>query len=435
VDAIKLLSELLRLNTTNPPGNEQPAAELLESVLSPAGFKCEILDSPEGRPNLVARLEGPDDLGPLVLVSHTDVVPVETDKWTRDPFGGETADGFIWGRGALDMKGIAVMHVAAAIALAASGRAPRREVIVVSVADEEAGGHQGARWLTETHPDRVGLASKKTPVALGEGGFGLSGVLDRPVLGTVVGEKSPLWLEVRASGSPSHGSMPPDDMATRNLAAFLVAVAGYRNVRVHPVMRQHFTALAEAATGLNKRIMQALARPGADLVARAVSKKLRENPVIGALVADTISPTILKAGYKHNVVPAEANASLDCRLLPDTDPDEFVRDLRRIGRKLGVEVTEVLREGGPVSPQGRDFAALLDISRRHFPTAVCAPILTPGFTDLRFWRAGGGIAYGWVPLVLTRELVGTIHGHDERVPVADFELAVAAMTDAVTTLA
>jgi acetylornithine deacetylase/succinyl-diaminopimelate desuccinylase-like protein len=156
VESIELLQDLLRTRTVNPPGEEAAAAGILEAYLSAAGLKTKILDSPQGRSSLIARLEGPHDRPALVLLSHSDVVPVEEEKWSRDPFGAEVADGFIWGRGALDMKSIAVMHAVAVAELAGSKRAPTREVILVMAADEEAGGGEGARWLVEEHSDRVG---------------------------------------------------------------------------------------------------------------------------------------------------------------------------------------------------------------------------------------------------------------------------------------
>jgi len=236
--AIELLRELLRVRTINPPGDETAVAELLGSYLSEAGLQTQILVSPQGRSNLVARLEGPVDRPALVLLSHSDVVPVEEARWTRDPFGGEMADGFIWGRGALDMKSIAVMHAVAAGELARSGRTPTREVLVVMVADEEAGGSEGARWLVDQRAAAVGFGDgRPPPEVIGEGAYGLEGVLERPVIPIVLGEKTAVTFDLVADGDPGHGAFPPQQQALMNLIALVTEIAGFGPARIHPVMR------------------------------------------------------------------------------------------------------------------------------------------------------------------------------------------------------
>jgi acetylornithine deacetylase/succinyl-diaminopimelate desuccinylase-like protein len=231
--AVELLAELVRIRSVNPPAQGDPdgeskVAERLREPLRAAGFETEILRSPGGRPSLVARLPGPTDQAPLVLNSHLDVVPVEEDAWSQDPFGGEVIAGELWGRGTLDMKGIAVMHAEAAVALATSMATPSREVVIVAVADEEAGGAEGAAWLVRDHPSRVGFREgAPTPEVLGEGGFGLSGILSRPLMPVIVGEKSPLQVRARAAGAPGHGSLPPRRQAIRALVRFVERVAGH----------------------------------------------------------------------------------------------------------------------------------------------------------------------------------------------------------------
>ena len=432
MSAVQLLSELLAIDTTNPPGNEAPAAELLRARLNAAGFATDILASPEGRPNLVARLPGAPDAPALVLLSHTDVVPVEREHWTQEPFGGGTAEGHIWGRGTLDMKGTAVMHVEAAVRAAAG--APTREIIVVAVADEETGGSQGAKWLIDAHPDAVGFRDgSPPPEVLGEGAFGLSGILDRPVMTIAVGEKHAAWIDLKAQGEPGHGSQPPTRMAPRDLATVISKVAGYGTPRVHPVMKEQFRIMAEADTGVRARLFKAMSSGAGNAVSRVVAKRLQaESRALASLLSDTVSPTQIHAGYKHNVIPAEAHAALDCRLLPDTNTDEFVERLRRLGEPRGVTPTIRMRSGGPeVSGRGGLYRILEDVSAKLPERPIVAPSLCPGITDVRFFRAKGAQGYGWVPIVISRELLGTIHGHDERIPLEGFERAVDAMSEAV----
>ena len=432
---IELLQELIKIDTTNPPGDESGAAELLKSYLVGAGLQARILSSPEGRPNLVARLEGPRDRCPLILLSHTDVVAVEEESWSRDPFGGEAAQGCVWGRGALDMKGIAVMHAVAAAALAGSGHDLTREVIVLAVADEEAGGGQGARWLTEEHSQEVGLSDGTPPEVLGEGGYGLSGLLDRPLMPIVLGEKSTLWLSLHATGEPGHGSMPPPRQALHNLTAFVNDVAGRHNVRVHPVMREQFSGLADHVGGGRKTVFTLLASRMGNSFAKLVDKQMQKAGAVGQLLVDTVTPTQFSAGYKRNVVPGEASAALDCRLLPDTDLEAFLSHLEKKASRRDVEIEVVIRESSPVSERTPLFDIISDVSRRvvkpNEGEPVIVPSLTAPMTDIRFYRARGAGGYGWAPLILSRELLATIHGHDERVPIADFERGVEAMAEVV----
>jgi acetylornithine deacetylase/succinyl-diaminopimelate desuccinylase-like protein len=437
VDPIDLLTELVRIPSVNPTGDgEGRVAEVLRERLEAAGLTAGIETSPGGRPSLIARVPGPTDVAPLVLLSHTDVVPVEPDAWRHDPFGGEVVDGELWGRGALDMKSVAVMHAEAAVALATSGATPTREVVVVAVADEEAGGAEGAEWLVAERPGLVGLRDGAPPPdVLGEGAFGLSGLLDVPVLPIVQGEKAPLRLTARATGRPGHASMPSPDQAIRHLLDFVGKVAGPRPARLHPVMRDHVAALADVASGPQRRVLELLASPAGNVAVRALAPLLRrQSDVLGQLVADSITPTMVEAGYKINVVPGAAQASFDCRLLPDTDPDEVVAELRRVGGEA-IEVEELHRSPGPTSPRGPLFDVLASASASMHEAPTPVPSLTPGVTDLRFFRAAGATAYGWVPLVLTPEQLATVHAHDERVPVAGFTRAVEVTAEVVARVA
>jgi acetylornithine deacetylase/succinyl-diaminopimelate desuccinylase-like protein len=432
VDALELLQTLLRLDTTNPPGNEASAAEALEAAMAHGGLEVEMVAPPSGRPTVIGRVPGPPERAALVLLSHTDVVGVEEDSWTHDPFGGEIAGGFLWGRGALDMKSIAVMHAAAAIALAGSGHTPAREVIVVAVPDEETGGAEGAAWLTEKHAEKVGLgAERPPPEVVGEGAYGVTGILDVPVIPVALGEKSVLWLEARAVGDPGHGSLPPQSQALERLTRFVSRASGYGTPRVHAVVREQFRVLSEHASGRDAQVFRALASRAGDQAARILARKLRGAGVAGILLSDTATPTQMRAGYKHNVVPGEAMATFDCRLLPDTDMDEYIAAMQRLAARHEISVEVVARHSGPVSEAGPLFEHLGNAARRAVADAVVIPTISPPMTDVRYFRSRGATGYGWIPLVLTPELIGTIHGHDERISVADFATAVGAMTELV----
>jgi len=433
VDVIELLQSLLRSKTVNPPGNEGDAASILESYLSEAGMKVQMLLSPGGRTTLVAKIEGPKDRPALVLLSHSDVVGVEEDSWSRDPFGGELVDGFIWGRGALDMKSIAVMHAAAAADLAGSGKNLTREVIVVMAADEEAGGDEGASWLVDEHDAEVGFEDgRPPPEVLCEGAYGLTGAMPHPVIPIAVGEKTALWFDLVAEGEPGHGALPPQNQALVNLAATVRVIAGFGKPRVHPVMREQFATLAPTASGAIAGVLRALGSPAGSAVARVVAPKLRAAGPLGLLLSDSITPTQMAGGYKSNVVPGEARASFDSRLLPDTDIEGFIADMSKKARANGARVDNVVHKGhGPVSEKGPLFPILERASRDLVRNAVPTVSLSPGITDARFFRARGATAYGWCPVVLTPELLATIHGHDERISADDFRKAVAVTSEVV----
>ena len=433
VEPVELLRQLLRIRSVNPPGDEAGVAEILEQYLGDAGLKTTIVTSPGGRANLVARVDGPRDRPALVLLSHSDVVPVEEDSWTRDPFGAELQDGFIWGRGALDMKGISVMHAAAAADLVRAARTLEREVIVVVVADEEAGGDEGAHWLLDEHAALVGFGDgRPAPEVIGEGAYGITGVLGRPVIPVALGEKTAVWFEILAEGDSGHGALPPADQAPVKLAEIITHAAGFGTPRVHPVLREQFATLAEAASGAQAAVFRALASPAGPAVSRLIASKLRQAGALGLLLSDSITPTAITTGYKSNVVPGEARASFDCRLLPDTDIDDFVSSHDKNARRRGGRIVNIVQKGhGPVSGKGPLLDLLNEVSRQIVPAGLPIVSLSPGITDLRFFRARGATGYGWTPLVLAPDLLTTIHGHDERIPVTEFERAVTAMSDAV----
>jgi acetylornithine deacetylase/succinyl-diaminopimelate desuccinylase-like protein len=331
------------------------------------------------------------------------------------------------------MKSIAVMHAVAAAEVARSGHTPAREVIVVMVADEETGGGEGARWLLDEHAARVGFGEgRPPPEVLGEGAYGLTGVLERPVMPIALGEKTILLLDVIAEGDPGHGALPPRQQAPVHLATIVTGIAGFGRPRVHPVMREQFSTLAGAVSGTTAAAFRALASPAGDAVARAIAPQLRKAGALGFLLSDSTTPTVMAAGYKSNVVPGEARASFDCRLLPDTDTDQFVASVDKKARRRGGRVANVEQKGvGPVSGKGRLFEMIERASAELVPAAVAAVSLSPAITDVRFFRARGATGYGWCPLFLTPELLATIHGHDERVAIEDFERAVMVMADVV----
>ncbi|HTC80614.1 MAG TPA: M20/M25/M40 family metallo-hydrolase [Acidimicrobiia bacterium] len=412
-EAVEITRSYLRIDTTNPPGNETPAAEFLAGILGEAGLETTLLESAPGRGNLIARLPGRanDPGGALCLLHHLDVVPADPSEWSVDPFGAEMRDGYLWGRGAIDMKSMGVMQLMAMLALARDKTTTlEREVVFVAVADEEAGGWMGAGWLTEHHPALVACRD-----VINEGGYGLSDTKP-PLMACALSEKAVRWIRLTARGTPGHGSMPPVDQAIEKLLAALGDIAAHPPaLGLSPLVERTFRAMAAGASGPRRKALEAILRPEARRLLPVLGRRLPRYQ--RALLGDTISMTRLDAGYKENVVPGTACATLDCRLVPETDPDEFVTGLSARMARLGVGC-EVIFSDGPCGVSEGPLLPLLDeVCSRSFPDVTFAPALCPAFTDSRFFRQQGADAYGLIPVMLSNDEVATFHGIDERIPV------------------
>ncbi|HZQ79062.1 MAG TPA: M20/M25/M40 family metallo-hydrolase [Acidimicrobiia bacterium] len=412
-EAVEIARQYLRIDTTNPPGNETPAAEFLAGFLGDAGLEPTVLESEPGRGNVVARLPGSagDPAGALCLLHHLDVVPADPSEWSVDPFGAEVRDGHLWGRGAIDMKGMGVMQMMTMLALARDRTTTlERDVLFVAVADEEAGGWKGAGWLTEHHPDLVACRD-----VINEGGYGLSDTRP-PIMACALSEKAVRWVRLTARGTPGHGSMPPVEQAIEKLLAALGDIAAHPPaLGLSPLVERTFRAMASGASGVRRKALEAILRPEARRLLPAVGRRLPRYQ--RALLGDTISMTRLDAGYKENVVPGTASATLDCRLVPETDPEEFVGRLSARMARYGVRC-EVIFSDGPCGVSEGPLLPLLDaVCSESFPGVTFAPALCPAFTDSRFFRQLGADAYGLIPVMLSNDEVATFHGINERIPI------------------
>jgi acetylornithine deacetylase/succinyl-diaminopimelate desuccinylase-like protein len=405
-----LLQELLRVDTTNPPGNETPAARLLGEKLEAAGIPAEVIESGPGRGNLHARLEGRGRARPLILLSHLDVVPADPRGWEAPPFAGERRGYDIYGRGALDAKGVAALHAMSLIALRRSGTRLDRDVILLATADEEAGGRAGAGWIVEKRPELLADAE----YLLTEGDHIHERADGRRVVQVAVAEKTPCWVELTATGAGGHGSTPAPDTAVTRLVRALDRVRRWDTpLRVVPAVAEYFAALAPLeAEPLATRLLDleaALRDPG-------FRASFLSNPRQNALVRNTVTPTVLAAGTRVNVVPPEARARLDCRLLPGEDPQAFLARLRRVIADDTIRLEPLLSFAAAASDSDSPLmAAVRQVATELLAGAVVVPSVLPGFTDSHYFRARGITSYGFVPFVLTEEEARTIHGVNERV--------------------
>jgi acetylornithine deacetylase/succinyl-diaminopimelate desuccinylase-like protein len=433
-DAVDLLRALLRFDTTNPPGAEADCIAYLAEYLRSAGLEPEVLESGPGRANLVVRLSaGPDAAGgPLLLHGHVDVVSAEADRWRHPPFGGEVHDGQVWGRGAVDMKNMVAMSAAVLALLARLGLPLRRDLIFAAVADEETGCAKGSRWLVENHPDKV-----RAEYALGEGGGFTLHAGGRPVYPVQVAEKGACWLRVTARGATGHGSIPRSDNAVVRLAAFLDRVGRRRlPVQASPEVTRFVTELAAAQPRPARDVLPLLLKPAwSGLVLDRLIRDRSAARSLDAVLRDTATPTVLRAGGKTNVIPGRAEAELDGRIAVGSSEQQLLAELRRLaGRWIDVEVLDTSYPPTVASPDTELFRILTDVVTDHHPGAVAVPSVTPGFTDAKFWSRLGTSCYGFAPVRLEpgdAAYVDLFHGDDERVPVAGFTAGLRMLADAV----
>ena len=426
--ATTLLADYIRIDTTNPPGGEEAGAIFLREALKREGISAEMHDAGDGRVSISARLGATRSAGkkPIVLLSHIDVVPAEREHWKVDPFSGVLSEGVLWGRGALDMKGMAIMELLAMAILRRQGAELDRDIVFVAVADEEEGGHKGIHHLRRARPDLL-----QADYVFNEGAYGFSQFLGKKVtlFGLGPSEKSPCWVKLVARGRPGHGSVPHADNALVRLVRALSRVEACER-------RARLTAPVEAMIRTLKQrgLVPAEIDPYDQATLEAVGAM---DAHLGAITHDTVCLTSVRAGGKHNVIPGIAEATLDCRILPDTDPDAFVRELAAVIDDPGVEIVRVLsHDSGSSSldtPVSRAVAAA--VHAKYGEDGIVVPMLSPGFTDSHAYRAAGAAAYGFVPALLTSEELATIHGHNERISVDNLVLGTEILSDVVRRLA
>ena len=422
-EALAHLCTYLRFDTTNPPGRETRAAGHFLEILCREGVDAQLLEPAEGRGSLVARIRGirPED-GPVVLLHHADVVAADPGEWSEDPFGAAIRDGYLYGRGALDMKSTGIVHLLCLLDLHRRRVPLRRDLVLLMVADEESGGRLGTCRLLEELP---WLANAS--LVLDEGGFVGTGLAaDQADLYCVsVAEKTPLHLLLHAHGTAGHGSVPLPMTVTERVTSAVQRIL-HRDVapRVHPVLRAYFTEVAEAGGAQGNRHAGPLEDPLED---PHVRERVLQDPVHRALVHDTVVCTMLRGGDRVNVIPSSATAGLDCRLLPDTCPEAFLEDLRRLVQDQDVRLEPVRQEVDcGVSPIDGEFMdAMAACVREGELGGRVVPYVMTGAADGRYFRRRGIPTYGFDPFRLSREEKGRIHGVDERISLANLAFGLA----------
>ncbi len=430
-EALVHFKELLRIDTTNPPGNERAAAEYLARVLDREGIPYRIVESEPTRASLVARVAGSGKKAPLMLNGHLDVVPVERERWQHDPFGAEEHDGCIWGRGAVDMKNMVAMSLMTLVLLKRAGAALERDLIFAAVADEEAGSRHGAQFLVEKHPDLV-----RAEYVLNEiGAYTLyqGGGVFYPIQ---VAEKGICWFELSAQGTAGHGSMPRPDNAVVRIARAIEALGTVRlPFHAVPVVESFFRGLAAAAPAFARKILPSLSKPAfAGLLVKLARMQDPEQAIaLEALLRNTVSPTVLSGGQKVNVIPSTASVLVDGRVLPGQTVEAFLAEVQRVvGDDLKVRVLEQ-HEGTVFRTDTPLYDAIGRAIEKHHPGAVAVPFMIPGFTDSHAYARLGATCYGFSPVKMPRGLSYTslYHGHNERIPIDGFAWGLRLLVDLV----
>ena len=432
-EAAALLSQYIAINTTNPPGNELKAATWLQAVLARDGIASQLFEPKPGKANLYARLQGDGSGRPLILLNHMDVVLASPEYWTVDPFSGVERDGYIWGRGALDMKGEAITQLMTLLTLKRARVALKRDVIFLATADEEIGGGVGAGWFAQNHPELL----ENAEFLLNEGGTiraDANGRIEYYGVGTT--EKSPFWLDVTARGTAGHGSRPTPDNPVHRLIRALNRIASYQTpLIVTPAVERYLRDLSTIEPDPVRRAWLADVRMA--LRDTAGARALTGDLTYNALLRNTISITGLQGSDKTNVIPPVARAALDVRLLPGQDPQAFLADLVRV---VGDSAVAITPEGPnwPATESPTDtelFRAIVSVAHERTPNTVVTTTPLAGFTDSHYFRRLGIVSYGLSPFALNQAESRGVHGNDERVSLDNLTFGVHFVYDVVSRVA
>lgn len=429
-EAITHLQNLIRINTTNPPGNELEAVTYLSSVLKKDGIDAQIFESTPGRANLVARLKGNGLRKPLLLTSHVDVVPAEKENWEVDPFSGEIKDGFLWGRGAIDMKQMTVMELMMFLLAKRNKISLSRDLILAAVANEEMGCRFGSEWLVENKPELI-----RAEFALNEiGGFSL------PVEGHIfypigVTERGVCWFKIISRGDSGHGSLPHDNQATVKLAK-VVDRLGQAELpfHSHPVVRQFISQMASRIGFPKKWALKGLLIPSLNsFILRRLMPDKKKARQFYSLFHNTVSPTIFRSGSKINVIPAKAEVEVDGRIIPGQSVSNFLAEVQKIiGSDFEIEVLKT-EEPPQVSDQNDFFDLLGKALKNNDERAIPVPYIMPGFTDASQYSRLGIKCYGFAPVQLQdgMNFSDLFHGVNERIPIEGFMFGIKVLWDVV----
>ena len=432
-----LLSDLIRINTTNPPGNETEAAKYLAEHLGKEGFKCELFESAPSRGSVITRLKGTGEKPSLLLLSHLDVVVANAEEWSVNPFGGIVKDGFVWGRGALDMKGMTAIEVMAMKLLKRNNVKLKGDVLLAATADEEQGGLAGVDYLLRNYPQKI-----CADYVLNEGGGLAIPTQSKNVFTVQTAEKGILWFKVKAKGIPGHGSMPDAaDNAIMRMNKVIEKLGNYRSqVLFVPIVKRFLSEIAGEDASLQQLFSRLLANPElSDHVLDELAKTAKPlADEIRPRIRMTVTPTIIHGGVKENVIPSDCEAVFDCRILPGQNTTETMQLIRNLLTDVGLEklaFEEIQRNEPSESPMETPlYDVITSVLGEFEPNCGVTPMLTTGGTDSRFFRKMGSVCYGFQPMRPDKpydEIVKREHGIDERISIENLVFGTSVLYEAV----
>lgn len=417
-EAAQLLSDYIKIKSINPPGNEQQAADYLTNLLRKLGFEPQVFIPAPNRANLIARLPGNNSKKPIILYHHMDVVEADPQCWSCDPFGGEIRDGFVWGRGTLDMKCMGIMQLLALDLLQHHVPNRKRDIIFMAVSDEEAGGSFGTGWMVENHWSDI-----EPEYVWDEGSFGMQDLFGpTPVFMVSVAEKGSLWIKLIAHGKPGHGGMPHDENAAAILLKALDRVLTLNSkYDLHPIPKLMFQKIGSILPFPKSFLLKNLHNP---LIFRLVQPTLSANTSVAAMLKDTLSLTVLRAGAKENVIPERAEATLDIRLLPNRDPELFIRNLKTLiaDERIEIEIIHLSEPSSTTEVNTEFYSVLSSVLQKLVPKSITVPLLTPGATDSCYFRRKGINSYGLIPIIINPGEIARFHGIDERISLENLRM-------------
>jgi acetylornithine deacetylase/succinyl-diaminopimelate desuccinylase-like protein len=429
-EATHHLQTYIGIQTTNPPGNEVEGARFFKKILEAESIPCQIFEPSPGRGNLLATLKGDGNRKPLLLLNHMDVVPVEKERWSFDPFAGIIRGGYLYGRGALDDKAMGVIEMMALLVLKREKVPLKRDILFLATADEETGGRWGVQWAMENIP-----SLKESEYALNEGAYIIldeAGIADQ--YGVSNGQKVIFQLNLMAKGTSGHASRPLPDNPNVKLVDALERVTKWETpYNFLPMVKEYFSKIAPKQPPDERKFFEDIEKGVSD---PSFSAKLTSNPIYNAIVRDTISLTILRGGNKENVIPSESTATLDCRLIPGSSKENFLKEMKkRLGDEIEVEViSESLSL--PPSPLNTDlFQAIQKFATKNDPGCPVVPVLLSGATDSRFLREKGIITYDLCPFRLREKELLLVHGNDERIAIENLRFGMKMLVEVIREVA
>jgi acetylornithine deacetylase/succinyl-diaminopimelate desuccinylase-like protein len=429
-EATQYLQEYLQIYTVNPPGSEVEGARFFKKIFDAESIPCQDFEPSPGRGSLLATLKGNGKKRPVLLLNHIDVVPVEKERWTVDPFAGIIQDGYLYGRGALDDKSMGIIEMMALLILKREKIPLERDILFFAAADEETGGKWGIQWAMENVSSLM-----ESEYALNEGGYVIlneTGAPDRYEISN--GQKIVFQLQLKARGTSGHASMPHSDNPNVKLIHALEAVTKWETpFNILPMVKEFFLKMAPKQSSDGRKFFEDIEKGLSD---PSFSARLTSNPIYNAMVRDTISLTILQAGSKANVIPSESTATLDCRLIPGSSKENFLKEIKkRLGDEIEIE-GKMEGKSIPPSPFSTDlFQAIQKFATTNDPDCPVVPLLLPGATDSRFLRERGITTYDFCPFRLPEKEILRVHGNDERIAIENLTFGMRMLVEIIKEVA